>query len=106
MGQACMDRILRGSIALLLVIFAPLAAYMLILGASLASFLLRPDRPYAVALWLSLLLFPFWLWAALKRADRKKLFHAMAASAWAYACVWGGVALGWVPLGRGAIWGW
>lgn len=105
-GTSHMDRIIRGSVALLLVIFAPVAVYMLILGASLASFLLKPERPYAIILWLSLLLFPFWLWAALKRADRKKVFYTMALSAWAYASIWGGVALGWVPFGLGDVWGW
>ena len=101
-----MERIVRGSVALLLVIFIPFAAYMLILGASLSSLLLTAERPYAVTLWVSSLLFPFWLWVALKAADRKKRLYPMAASAWAYACIWGGVALGGVPFGRTEIWGW
>lgn len=95
-----MERAVRVSIALLLVLLAPFAAYMLVLGSSLSQFLLTSERPYATALWLSLLLFPAWLWATLKYARRKKQFYSMAVAAWAYACIWGGVALGWVPFGQ------
>ena len=97
------EKCLRYSLTLLLVLAAPFSLYFLVIGASLAPFLLRAERPFAVAAWLAVLVLPVWLWFVLRVPPRSPRFYPLAIASWLYTA---GVAYSVTLVGREDLWAW
>lgn len=98
--------IVKWSLVLLAVPASVLALAMLIVGLTFGANLWRPDRPYAIIIWLALVFFPAFIAFALASKGSPRRFYILSAIAWLFVAFWLFENFFWKPWEYGGSWGW
>ena len=66
----------------------------------------RADRPFAIALWFAVVLFPILLLVAIRSIGSPRRFWRLAIAAWFFVAFWAYHQVIWQPWTYGGPWGW
>jgi len=97
---------MKWTLVLLSVPAALVAFGYLVVGLTFGFNLWRVDRPFAIAMWFAVLLFPAFLVATIRSSERPRRFWALTAAAWCFAAFWAYWNFLWMPWTYGGPWGW
>lgn len=78
----------------------------LVVGLTFGFNLGRSDRPFAIAMWFAVVIFPGLIVAALRLAKTRRQLLMWTAAAWAFAGFWVFHNFVWMPWTYGGPWGW
>ena len=78
----------------------------LVMGLSFGLNLWRADRPFAIALWFAVVLFPLFIANAMSATKTPRQFWIMTGMAWSFAAFWVYHNFIWMPWTYGGPWGW
>jgi hypothetical protein len=75
-------------------------------GLTFGFNLWRADRPFAIAFWFAVVLFPFLLFVAIRSTKHPLRFWTLAITAWVFLAFWVFHQFIWMPWTFGGPWGW
>lgn len=100
------EPIARYSLVALLLPATILAFISLAVGLTFGVNLWRSDRPFAIALWFAVVLFPGFIVVALRLSGTRRQLLLMTAAAWTFVTFWIFQNFVWMPSTHGGPWGW
>lgn len=75
-------------------------------GLTFGFNLWRADRPFAIAFWFAVVLFPLLLLVAIRSTEHPRRFWPLTITAWSFLVFWVFHQLIWMPWTYGGPWGW
>lgn len=78
----------------------------LAVGLTYGGNLWRTDRPFAIALWLAVVVFPLFIGTAMGAAKTSRRLWIVTGVSWAFAAFWVCESFVWMPWAHGGPWGW